>query len=203
MSEINPDEQLGRLLRSWWIIALSMLVFGAAGYLFHALRPPLYEATSTYNIWLDFNYLKTVREFTEYDEDLSINAVGNSYVSPAVLQPVIDEALKQGWMKNAGELYTNYRLERKHSDWELRYRSTDPQIAMDMVNYWIRMGYQNLLEMQKNEKIPAYVRFSEPTAAVLPAAPVRYGRNNLILAGALLGLVIGTLFSGWLSRKQP
>jgi len=71
-SEIDPGEVLNRLLRSWWVIVLCMLLLGAAGYLFHTLRPPVYEATATFNVWLDFNDLTTDREFTEYDEDLSI-----------------------------------------------------------------------------------------------------------------------------------
>lgn len=200
-NEINPGDQVGRLLRSWWVIALSMVVFGAAGYLFHMLRAPLYEATVTYNVWLDFNYLKTDREFTEYDEDLNINAVGNSYLAPAVIDQVTNEALKQGWIKNANEILLNYRIERKHSGWELRYQDTNPQIAMDVVNYWAKAGYQYLAGLEKSETIPTYARFSEPTLAVLPASPIRFGRNNLILAGALFGLVIGVFSSAWLSRK--
>lgn len=200
-NEINPGDQVGRLLRSWWVIVLSMVIFGAAGYLFHMLRAPLYEATVTYNVWLDFNYLKTDREFTEYDEDLSINAVGNSYLAPAVIDQVTNEALKQGWIKNANEILLNYRIERKHAGWELRYQDTNPQIAMDVVNYWAKAGYQFLTGLENSVTIPAYVRFSEPTLAVLPANPIRFGRNNLILAGALFGLVIGVFLSAWLSRK--
>jgi hypothetical protein len=202
MPELNPGEQLRRLLRSWWIIALCMVVFGAVGYLVHTFRQPVYEATARYEVWIDFNYLKTTREFTEYNEDLSINAVGNSYVAPAVIQQVTDEAMKQAWMKAANELFLNYRLERKHSTWELRYKSANPQVAMSMVNYWVQAGYQHLLELQKTEKIPTYVRFSEPTLAVLPAAPVRFGRNNFVLAGALFGLVVGIFLSGGLSGKK-
>jgi len=202
MPELNPGEQFRRLLRSWWIVALSMLAFGAVGYLIHTLRQPVYEATARYEVWIDFNYLTTTREFTEYDEDLSINAVGNSFVAPAVIQQVSDEALKQGWMKAANEIFLNYRLERKHSTWELRYKSADPQIAMSMVNFWAQAGYQYLLGLEKTGKIPAYVRFSEPTLAVLPAAPVRFGRNNFVLAGSLFGLVVGIFLSGGLSGKK-
>lgn len=201
-TEINPGEQIRRLLKSWWIIAICMLVCGMAGYVVHTLRPPLYEAKATFNVWLDFNFLKTDREFTEYDEDLSINTVGDSYVMPAVIQHVTDEALKRGWIKAPNEIFLNYRLERKHSGWELRYLSTNPQIAMDMTNYWATAGYQYQMELENSAAIPAYVRFSEPTLAVLPSQPVRYGRNNLILAGALIGLVIGILLSGRLSRKE-
>ena len=201
-SEIDPGEVLSHLLRSWWVIVLCMLLLGAAGYLFHTLRPPVYEATATFNVWLDFNDLTTDREFTEYDEDLSINAVGNAYVSPAVLEKVIAEALKQGWIQAENELILNYKLERKHESWELRYLSTNPQLAMDVVNFWAASGYAHLSELEQAQAIPAYVRFSEPTRAVLPAAPVRYGRNNLILAGMLVGMVGGIFLSGWTARKK-
>lgn len=202
ITELNPAEELGRVLRLWWVIALSMIVFGAVGYLIHTLRPPVYEATATFNVWLDFNYLKTDREFTEYDEDLSINAVGNAYVSPAVLQQVTAEALKKGWIKTDYDLILNYRLERKHEGWDLRYQSTDPGLAMDLVNYWAAVGYQYQVEQAKAETYPTYVRFSQPTLAVLPVKPVRYGRNNMVLAGALFGLVAGIFLSGWLARKK-
>lgn len=201
-SEINPGEELSRLLRSWWVIALSMILFGAAGYLFHTLQPPIYEASAEYNVWLDFNYLTTDREFTEYDEDLSINVVGNAYVSPVVLEKVTAEALKQGWIQAKNELILNYKLERKHESWELRYLSTDPQLAMSLVNFWAKAGYDHLIELEKAQAIPAYVRFSEPSQAVLPAKPVRYGRNNLILAGMLVGMVAGIFLSGWTAQKK-
>lgn len=200
-SELNPGEQINRLLRSWWVIVVSMLVCGAAGYLVHSLRPPIYEATTTFNVWLDFNYLKTDREFTEYDEDLSINTVGDSYVSPKVLQQVTDEGLKQGWIQSPDEVYLNYRLERNHSGWELRFQSTDPENAMKMANYWATVGYQYLLDLENSGTFPTYVRFSEPVMAILPTRPVRFGLNNLILAGSMLGLVAGILLSGWMTRK--
>lgn len=202
MPEFNPGDYINRLLRSWWVIVLSMLVFGGGGYLFFTLRSPVYEATSSYEVWLDFNFLKVDREFTQYDEDLSINAAGNAYFSKEVVGQVIAEALKQGWIQDANELYRNSRLERKHSSWELRYQSTDRQKAVDMVNYWTTVGYQSLLELQESGEIPAYVRFSEPVPSVLPAEPVRHGRNNLILAGALLGLVAGIFLSSWLAGKK-
>lgn len=201
-SEINPGEQIHRLLRSWWIIAICMIACGGIGYGIHTLRPPRYEAKATFNVWLDFNYLKTDREFTEYDEDLTINAVGDAYVAPAVIQQVMDEAMKQGWIQAPNEIFLNYRLERGHSGWELRYQSANPQTAMDLTNYWATTGYQSLLELEKSAAIPTYARFSAPTLAVLPDRPVRYGRNNLVLAGALIGLVIGILVSGQLSRKE-
>lgn len=200
-SEINPGEQIRRLLRSWWIVVICMLVFGMAGYVIHTLRPALYESKATFNVWLDFNFLKTDREFTEYDEDLSINSVGDSYVAPDIIQQVTDEALKQGWIQAPNEIFLNYRLERKHSGWELRYLSTNPQTAMDLTNFWATTAYRYLVDLEKTEAIPAYVRFSEPTLAVLPTQPVRYGRNDLVLAGSLIGLVIGILLSGFLSRK--
>lgn len=202
MPEFHPGDYLNRLLRSWWIIVVSMLVFGAAGYVFFILRSPIYEATSHYEVWLDFNYLKVDREFTQYDEDLSINAAGNVYFSKQIVAQVIDESLKQGWIQSANELYQNSRLERKHSSWELRYQNTDPQKAVSMINYWVTVGYADMLEQQESGEIPAYVRFSEPVLAVQPAAPVRYGRNNLILAGALCGLVAGIFLSSWVAGKK-
>jgi hypothetical protein len=45
------------------------------------------------------------------------------------------------------------------------------------------------------------VIFQPPRLALLPQQPVLYGRNNLILAGALIGFMIGILLSSQLIRR--
>ena len=102
-------------------------------------------------------------------------------------------------------MINNYTIERKHDIWELRYRNQDPATAQAIVNAWAQSGYQAMLSWQASGKAPDYVIFQAPTLALLPQQPVLYGRNNLVLAGALIGFISGVVISILLSHsaKKP
>jgi hypothetical protein len=57
-----------------------------------------------------------------------------------------------------------------------------------------------MLSWQASGKAPDYVVFQPPTQALLPQQPVLYGRNNLVLAGALIGFIAGIIISILISR---
>ena len=98
-----------------------------------------------------------------------------------------------------------YTIERKQDVWELRYRNTDPQVAQEVVGGWAEIGYQTMLSWQETGKIPDYVIFQPPATGLLPQAPVVYDRNKVILAGALIGFIVGIIVTNLISRspKNP
>jgi hypothetical protein len=57
-----------------------------------------------------------------------------------------------------------------------------------------------MLSWQASGKAPTYVIFQSPSQALIPQQPVLYGRNNLILAGTLIGFIAGIITSTLLSR---
>jgi uncharacterized protein involved in exopolysaccharide biosynthesis len=201
-NEFSPHEQFSRVMRYWWVVLLATLVGGAFGYLFFHLHAPVYEATSTFFVTLDMNRFPTLgirQDLIQYNEDMALNTTGGALVSSDVLNEVLVQAQGQGIYLTAADLLDNYTIERKHDVWELRYRSQDPQFAQSIVNIWAQEGYQAMLSWQSSGKAPEYVIFQPPRLALLPQQPVLYGRNNLVLAGALIGFIVGILLSSQLS----
>jgi hypothetical protein len=58
-----------------------------------------------------------------------------------------------------------------------------------------------MLSWQTLGLAPEYVIFQPPSPALLPQQPVLYGRSNLIIAGALIGLIVGIFLSTSISRS--
>jgi hypothetical protein len=58
---------------------------------------------------------------------------------------------------------------------------------------WAELGYDALVSAQQAGNIPDYVLFESPSLANLPTAPVRLGTIQLVLAGALIGFILGIM----------
>jgi uncharacterized protein involved in exopolysaccharide biosynthesis len=133
---------------------------------------------------------------------MALNTTGGALTSMEVLNNVTIQASNLGQSRTVNDLLNNSTIERKHDIWELRYRSQDPSVAQSIVNTWAKLGYQAMLSWQASGKIPDYVIFQPPTLAVIPQKPVLYGRNNLMLAGILIGFIAGIVISTILNPKS-
>jgi uncharacterized protein involved in exopolysaccharide biosynthesis len=204
-SEFSPQEYFSRVISLWWIVLLTTFLGGVLGFVFFHLHPPVYEATATYIITLDLYRFPTlgVREdLIQYNEDMALNTTGGVLTSMDVLNNVTIQARNFGQSLTVNDLLNNSTIERKHDIWELRYRSQDPSVAQSIVNTWAKLGYQAMLSWQASGKTPDYVIFQPPTLAVIPQKPVLYGRNNLMLAGILIGFIAGIIISTILNPKS-
>jgi capsular polysaccharide biosynthesis protein len=133
---------------------------------------------------------------------MAVNTTQGALLSTQVLDDVINQLKQQGLSLSREVLLQNVTIERKHDIWELRYRSQVPADAQKIVNLWAQIGYQAMLSWQASGLAPDYVIFQPPSTAIIPQLPVLYGRNNLILAGALIGLIIGIVLSTSISRSS-
>jgi uncharacterized protein involved in exopolysaccharide biosynthesis len=202
-TEFSPYEYFARVMSYWWVVLLATIFGGAFGFIFFEIHPSVYEATATYFVTLDLNRFSTlgVREdLIQYNEDMALNTTEGALLSTEVLNEVVAQSQSLGQSLTVRELLNNYTIERKHDIWELRFRSQDPAVAQSIVNAWAQSGYQAMLSWQATGKAPDYVVFQPPTQALLPQQPVLYGRNNLVLAGALIGFIAGIVISILLSR---
>ena len=184
-------------MNTWWLVLLTTFLGGLFGFIFFHLHPPVYEATATYFVTLDLNRfpIQGVREdLIQYNEDMALNTTEGALVSMEVLNHVILQVKDIGQSLTTKDLLDDSTIERKHDIWELRYRNQDPAIAQSIVNIWAQVGYQAMLSWQAAGLAPDYVVFQPPTLALVPQQPVLYGRNNLMLAGALIGFIIGIIF---------
>src|SRR4030042_3661968 len=202
-AEFSPHKYFSRLIYYWWFVLLATFIGGALGFLFFHLHPSVYEAAATYFVTIDLERFPTlgVREdLIQYNEDMALNTTEGALLSTEVLDSLVIQVKSLGQSVTVADLLENSTIERKHDIWELRYRSQDPKLAQSITNTWAQLGYQNMLSWQASGKAPEYVIFQSPSQALLPQQPVLYGRSNLMLAGAMIGFIVGVMISTLLNR---
>ncbi|RPI27979.1 MAG: hypothetical protein EHM70_17220 [Chloroflexota bacterium] len=196
MSEFILLEQFNRIIKAWWLIVVAAILGGAAGYVFHRSHPPVYEATATFFVSIDASQTQELpKDLYQYDEDIALAVTQAVILSPSVLENVTLAAHEQGIQVDPNGLFNNSAVERKHAFWELRYRDPDPSRAQTIANLWAEIAYQQMVAWKESGQIVNYVIFNPPIPAVTPEQPVLYGRNQLMLAGCLSGLVAGILLA--------
>jgi capsular polysaccharide biosynthesis protein len=201
VEEFVPVDYFVRLMKNWWLIAVTTIIGGVVGFLFHLARPPIYEATVTFFVNIDYAQIADL-ELEEYDKDLALSVTREVMVSSEVLDGVIDRINELGLGIEPPDFLKSLSFERKHAFWELRFRHTDPRTAQTVVNIWADLGYETMRNWQENGKVASYITFNSPNFAVEPDRPVIFARRQLLLAGGVLGLVGGIFLSELLSRSR-
>lgn len=204
-NEFSPYKYFGQIVNLWWIVFLAALLGGALGFVFNQLHPPVYEATATYFVTIDltrFPLQSTKEDLIQYNEDMAVTTTQGALLSSGVINDLINQLKAHNISLSTADLLSNYTIERKHDVWELRYRSQNPQEAQTIVNTWAQIGYQAMLSWQASGEAPSFVIFQAPSLAQIPTRPVVYGRNSLMLAGALIGLASGIIISNLVSRAR-
>jgi hypothetical protein len=206
MDEFTPLQHFYRLTRLWWLIVLCSLLGAGLAYLFHRLNPPVYEATSSLNVTIDLAQLQLLSDIPkdklQYNEDLALSVTDQAFRDLESYQAVLARATAQGLpIPDVDTLFANHTLERRHAIWQMHYRHSDPLVAQAVANTWTQVAYENMLTWQSTGQIPAYLIVKPPVQAGLPEEPVIYDLNRLLLAGSLIGLVVGILFSEILARR--
>ena len=206
--EFSPYEYFNKVIGLWWLVALATFIGGAFGFIFYQLQPPEYEATASFIVTIDLNRFpfQGVREdLFQYNEDMAVNTTQNVLLSQELRDQVITQLNTIGISLLQNDLIENSTIERKQDVWELRFRSEDPLQAQKIVDIWAKIGYQAMLSWQESGKAPDYITFNPPTLSVTPQEPVVYDRNKIILAGAIIGFIIGIITSSLMSRppKKP
>ena len=197
---LDPVTTLLRLFRNWWKIVIAALLGGLLGLAFSTILPPLYQAEAIFHASLDFteiNFENLVGEngepvtFTQYDEDLALQVIQR--VLLAELPAAFDYARSLDHTLDFPAFEKNHQIQRYHALWYLRYRHPDPQIAQSVVNFWAEKAWQTLQDAQAEEKAETFVIVERVAPAWLPQAPLYQNRNALVLAGTLIGFVIGVM----------
>jgi len=196
MDEFVPEVHFNRLMKFWWVIVITTLIGGISGYFFHRSHRPVYEASATFYVTIDYAKIPDLHlpvDQTQYNEDLALASTEWVLRSNEVKQAVIDTATVQNIQVDANILDLNSTIERKHAFWALSFRDPDPLTAQTVVNIWAEKGYRAMLALQGSGKIVDFVIFKPPITASLPQSPVIYDRNRLILAGSLIGLIVSII----------
>lgn len=196
--EFVPADYFNRIIRWWWLVFGLAVIGGVTGLVVHRFKPPQYEAQAVFMASIDFNKIDFMHppaptpapyHLTQYDEDVALAVVGGSL--QAVIPQVVTFVNEKGLALDSTSLMEHALIERHHAFWYLRFRENDPALVQAVANYWANAAYANLLDWQKNGKVPVFVFFDLVQKADLPQAPKFFNTNAFVLAGSVIGLVAG------------
>lgn len=206
---VDSDHQHQNTQKSWWKIALFAILGGLIGLGASFLQTPLYQAEAIFSATIDFTQVNAqtladedggVIQFTQYDEDMALLVVQNTllaqmdevYAYAKTLDPTLDRE----------EFEANKQIRRYHGLWYLRVLHQDPEIAQAIANTWAEKGDQALTYAQAKGFAAPFVRADLVSKAALPEEPLFRHRNTLMVAGMLLGLIVGVLWVDRSARAQ-
>jgi hypothetical protein len=192
MKELVPLDHFYLFIRYWWVVVVTTIIGGVAGFLFSRTHTPLYEASATFYVNVDLNKVKEP-PLPLHDEDMALSMIQGALFHPQVVENLAQELKKSDPQMDTAKLLDNYTFERKNAFWELRYRDPDPRLAQEIVSLWAEKGYQEYLSQKDDGTIPSYVISTEPLISGTPEKPIIYPPNQLILAGSVLGFVVSLL----------
>ncbi len=196
--EFIPLDHFNRIIKLWWLVSLLAIIGGLTGLIITRIKPPLYEAQAVFTASIDFNKVNFMHppsptpvpyQLTQYDEDISLAVVDSSLRE--VVPQVVTFAQQNGLSVDADGLTNMSSIERKHAFWELHFRYTDPVLVQKIVNYWAQLGFSNLQAKQKAGQLPAYIFVELTQLAEVPKKPTYFQTDSFVLAGGMIGLVIG------------
>jgi capsular polysaccharide biosynthesis protein len=240
----SPIDAFNRILNSWWWVFLFMLLGGAVGFGFHAIHPPVYEATTKISFNIDYTHSG---QLSDVEEDQMLGVAGDVIGSTAVLEKVVSAAQAGGISIDLPALKQSIFRERKAYIWVMRVRQGTPQQAAALAGLWGDAAYaalndgrshsQNAELLQRNldglvscmqqavSALPAQslcsqdlpviqsgikqvgarlqaekmagqgvspaLEFTQPDNSGEQSSPVIYGRNQVMLAAAVIGFILG------------
>jgi uncharacterized protein involved in exopolysaccharide biosynthesis len=196
----DPISTYKNLLERWWVIVIAAFIGGLLAYGLSFLMPEKYQAEAIFNASIDFtevNFENLQNEngdpltFTQYDEDLALQVVQRMLLATKNDAFQYAQSLDPGL--DIGTFNNNYQIRRYHALWYLRYRHQDPQIAQSIVNFWAERGWEALQEAQQGGRAEEFVILDLVSLSALPQAPIYQNRNNLILAGTMIGFITGVI----------
>ena len=200
-------ETYQHLLGKWWVIVIAAFVGGLLAFGLSFLRPEKYQAEAVFNASIDFTEVnfKNLQDeegnpvtFTQYDEDLALQVVQRMLL--ATKKEAFQYAQSLDPALDIRTFDKNYQIRRYHALWYLRYRHQDPQTAQSIVNFWAERGWDALQEAQQDGRAEEFVILDLVSLAELPQAPIYYNRNNLILAGTMVGFLMGMILVDFSQR---
>lgn len=203
----DPIKTYQHLLGRWWVIVIAAFVGGLLAFGFSFLSQEKYQAEAVFSASIDFteiNFEDLQKEdgvpvtFTQYDEDLALQVVQRMLL--ATKKEAFQHAQSLDPTLDIGTFEKNHQIRRYHAIWYLRYRHQDPQIAQAIVNSWAEKGWEALQEAQQDGRAEEFVILDLVSLAGLPQAPIYHNRNNLILAGTMVGFVIGVILIDFSKR---
>ena len=203
----DPLKTYKYLLKRWWIILIIAFLGGLLAFGVSFLKPEKYQAEAVFHASIDFTEINFENlqggngaplTFTQYDEDIALQVVqrmllatrNRAFQYAQTLDPNLDITT----------FIRESQIRRYHAQWYLRYRHQEPDVAQAIVNSWAEIGWEALQKAQADGRAEEFVIIDLVSEAILPQAPIYHNRNNLILAGTLIGFLMGVLLVDFSQR---
>lgn len=180
--EIYPIDAITRSIRYWWIMVVLILLGALVGFVLHSFTQAVYEARVEANFSLDYN---RTGPLTQFEEDYSVEVIGNIIYNPTILHVVADRANDRGIAISPQELAASSSLERRMYTWVIRVSDANPVQATALAEQWasivdeqVAQAYQHAVMADQLQRI---LDSSEVCLAQLPGvdliAPSCNGSN--------------------------
>jgi hypothetical protein len=137
--ELMPFMIWQRIRSRWWLPVALAILGGLIGWAFHFIRTPVYQATASLTVMMDFSR----GELTQYEQDYAFNAVGAVINSSSVMERVLIVAQARNVEVPSSQQGQKF-LEGRQSVWDLHVRSQDPTQAADLANIWAEVSLEVL-----------------------------------------------------------
>jgi hypothetical protein len=137
----KPFDVLEEGLRYWWLVTLLILIGGAAGWLYHTFQPPVFEASASIAIGVDYTRTGNI---DIQKEDKLLEVVADEMEAGPVQQAVLAQAQSQNVALDLETWKRISFIERRDHSCILRVRDTDPQKASLLANWWAEAAYSSL-----------------------------------------------------------
>ena len=147
VKEFSPLEEFSRIYKRLWLVVLLTMIGGFTGWVFHRVKPPLYEARAIVVVDIDF---AQTGKLEEIEQDQAIGAAFALLGSTTVLEQAMTDVRAQG-IAFPGFLYNqNMFMERRQSQLFLRVRMENPQVAEKVTNLWVNRAYTALVDAHEH-----------------------------------------------------
>ncbi len=190
-------DEIKRILNLWRLVVFCTIAGGAIGFAFRYITPPLYESKATIHVAVDFtNTLLNTQPFYAariYDEDQAMQTIQAAFTE--AIPQVVAYSKSLSLPMDEASFSQNSSIERMLALWEIRFRYKDPVIAQKVVNDWLQQSLVVLNQMKQDGTLKPYLTYDVITKANLPTQPTYYQTDTLVLAGSLIGLVVGIILT--------
>jgi hypothetical protein len=200
IDSIKPARIYEQYVHYWWMVVLFTLLGAIIGRGVGAFKQPFYESTAEISASIDFTRTGTL---TDIEQDLVFVTLGDVISSTPVAEDVISKLKGSGSGMELAAFRENSFLERKDQTWVMRVRSTNPQVAMQLVNIWaetatqhIEKGYKHALAAEQ------YNRYLDSLSSCLGQLTTIEPANGICQPDNLAGLQVELKKTGELAVAE-
>jgi hypothetical protein len=133
----RPLDMIEFIVKKWWLIVISMIIFGICALIVSNFIPPLYESSAVFSVTIDYTETGAL---SDIQEDQAMKGLGNLIGSDEVIEKMIADLHAQSLSISREQFDKSSTLDREEFQWALRYRSVDPKLSKDIVQTWMEMA---------------------------------------------------------------